>query len=600
MLTRSQSRREVLRTGATALGATALAALPRSPFGPPEADLVLTGGRVSTVDPTLGDVQALAITAGRVVAAGDDADVLRRVGPGTRRIDLGGRRVIPGLNDSHCHAVRAGRFFNLELRWDGLRSLKRGIEMIAEQASRTPDGHWVRVVGGWSPYQFEERRMPTIAELNRAAPDKPVFVLFLYSMAFVNRAGAEALGLKPGVPAPSGGRYEFVDGGVILHATPNPTILYGTIARLPQLGSKDQLNGSRQVFRELNSFGLTSVVDAGGGGHMFPKDYGGSMTLAERDELPVRIGSYLFPQRKGMEFADIRAWAKEHRAGAQLAKRLHMMTIQGAGEFLSWNAGDFENFMAPRPVQGPAMERDLSKIMEFLVEVRWPFRIHATYEESIVRILDVLEEVTGRVPMNGLRWAIDHAETITGPTLARVKEMGGGIAIQNRMAFAGESFVERYGAEAARTAPPLRALLASGIPLGLGTDSTRVSSYNPWLSLEWAVTGRTVGGLELYPEDERMTRAEALRTMTHGSAWFSGDQHDKGTLAPGKLADLAVLDRDYFDVPEATIRDLRSLLTLRGGEAVFAAGPYADMDPGAPPRPTPHWSPVATFGGYQG
>lgn len=585
---------------AASAGPSALARLLRTPLADASAETVLIGGRITTMDPAMPEVSAVAMSGGRIVSVGTDGELRSRIGPGTTVIELKGRRVIPGLNDSHCHAVRAGRFFNLEVRWDGLRSLRRGLEMVAEQAASTPPGQWVRVVGGWSPFQFEERREPTVEELNRVAPGTPAFVLMLYSKAFLNRAGCEALGLKPGAVAPKGGRYEFRDGGAILHAEPNPTILYSTIARLPQLGASDQLNGSKQYYRELSRFGLTSVSDAGGGGHTFPRDYGGTTELADRDELPVRVGSYLFPQRPGLEYADIRSWVQANRAGGQLAHRLHMLSIQGAGEFLSWSAGDYENFLAPRPTQGPEMERDLKGIIDFLVDVRWPFRIHATYEESIVRILSVLAEVEKHRSLDGVRWAIDHAETIQPATLARVKAMGGGIAIQNRMSFAGEYFVERYGAAAARKAPPLRQLVDSGVPLGLGTDSTRVASYNPWTSLQWAVTGRTVGGLELYPEEERLTREEALRLMTVGSAWFSGDGSVKGKLAPGQLADLAVLDRDYFDVPEADIDAIRSVLTICDGRVVQAAGEYADRDPGGPPRPTPEWSPVHRFGGYQG
>ena len=506
-------------------------------------------------------------------------------------------------NQAHVHlvghAVRAGRFFNLELRWDGVRSLREGLELVAEQAARTPPGQWVRVIGGWSPFQFSERRMPTVAELDAAAPDTPVFALFLYSRGYLNSAGVRALGLTPETPAPAGGRYEFVDGGAVLHAEPSPTILYGTIAKLPQLGPDDQLNGSRQYYRELSSLGVTSVVDAGGGGHRFPADYGGSVALAEREGLPVRVGMYLFPQTAGREYEDFRAWAREYRADEQLARRLWTLSLEGAGEFLAWSAGDFENFMAPRPEQGPELERDLGRIVGFLAEIRWPFRIHATYGESIDRILAVLRQVAETRPLDGVRWAIDHAETARPDQIAALADLGGGVAIQNRMAFAGEYFVERYGAQAARTAPPLRTLVESGVPLGLGTDSTRVSSYDPWAALAWAVTGRTVGGAELYPEGERLTREEALALMTRGSAWFSGDQDHKGRLVEGQLADLAVLDRDYFDVPEADLGRLRSELTLLGGDPVWASGAFAELDPGPPPRPTPTWSPVRRFGGLR-
>ncbi len=201
------------------------------------------------------------------------------------------------------------------------------------------------------------------------------------------------------------------------------------------------------------------------------------------------------------------------------------------------------------------------------------------------------------LPFDGLRWAIDHAETIRPDQIQRIQRLGGGVAIQNRMAFAGEFFRERYGEEVTAAAPPLRRLVDSGIPLGAGTDATRVSSHNPWLSLYWMVSGRTVGGAELYPAENRLTRLEALRLYTAGSAWLSGEEGSKGTLKPGMFADFAVLSADYFTVPVEDLRTIESVLTVVGGEPVYGAGPYAELSP-ALPEPSPAWSPVGTFGGY--
>ena len=232
-----------------------------------------------------------------------------------------------------------------------------------------------------------------------------------------------------------------------------------------------------------------------------------------------------------------------------------------------------------------------------LAKHQWPIRIHATYNESISRMLDVFEPVFKETGYKA-RWCIDHAETITSQNIARIKAMGGGIAVQNRMAFAGEIFAERYGKEAAASAPPLRQMLDAGIPLGAGTDATRVSSHNPWLSLYWMVTGKTVGGTQLASPENRLTREEALRLYTVGSAWFSGEETVKGRIAPGQLADFAVLSSDYFKVPEEQIRNIESSLTVMNGEVVFAAEPFAKFAPPPLPPVQPDWSPVARFGGY--
>jgi predicted amidohydrolase YtcJ len=567
------------------------------------ADTILTNGRITTLDPARREATALAVKDGLFVAVGSDKDVMTLRGRETRLIDLRGRRVIPGLNDSHLHITRGGRFYNLELRWDGVDSLARGLEIIREQARRTPKAQWVRVIGGWSPYQFKERRMPTLAELNDAAPDTPVFLLFLYSQGFLNRAGIKALGITSETTPPEGGRYELTRDGAILHAEPKPTILYQLIDKLPPLAAEDQVNSTRHFYRELNRFGLTSAIDAGGGGHAFPKDYAATETLAKSADLkmPIRISFYLFAQKAGTELQDYEKWTAEVKLNMNMAlARLNAYVAEGAGENLVTSAGDFENFVAARPELPGQMEQELAAVTRLLVKRGWPIRIHATYDESISRMLDVFEQVDKETSggLTARRWIIDHAETISDRNIERIKRMGGGIAVQDRMAFAGEYFVERYGKEAAATAPPLRKLLDSGIPLGGGTDATRVSSYNPWVSLHWMVSGKTVGGTEIHPNDNRLTREEALRVYTLGSAWFSGEEEIKGRIAPGQLADFAILSADYFSVPEEQIKGIEAVLTVVGGDVVYAGSPFGEVAPPPLPAVSPEWLPVAHFGGY--
>jgi predicted amidohydrolase YtcJ len=579
------------------LGCRTQGARARGDAGP--ADLIVLNARVTTQDPGQPDARAFAVRDGLFVAVGSEEQVAALRGDATRVIDAEGRRVIPGLVDSHLHAVRGGRFYNLELRWEGVESLADGLAMIREQARRTPPGQWVRVVGGWSPYQFRERRMPTVAELDAAAPDVPVLVLFLYSQALLNRAGAEALGITAETAAPPGGRYELVPGGgAILHAEPSPAILYGTLAKLPQLSAPDQLNSTQHFYRELNRFGLTGAIDAGGGGHSYPEDYEATRQLALRPGMPLRISSYLFAQTKGRELEDIRRWTAEERLELDRAvERLNGYVTEGAGELLVWSAGDFENFLAPRPELEAGMEAELSAVARVLALSAWPIRIHATYDESISRVLDVLEPIFRETGYQA-RWCIDHAETISARNVERIRALGGGVAIQDRMAFAGELFAERYGPEAARDAPPLRRLLDAGLPLGAGTDATRVSSYNPWVALAWLVSGRTVGGTLLAAPENRLSRAEALRLYTLGSAWFSGEETVKGRIAPGQYADFAILSGDFFSVPEEELRSIESVLTAVGGDVVYASGPFAPLAPPPLPAVSPAWSPVAHFGGH--
>src|SRR6266851_2446599 len=530
------------------------------------ADVIIMNGRIATQDERRSFASAAAIKDGRFIAVGSDKDVMAHHGEKTQVIDVQGRTVIPGLNDSHMHPIRGGLNYNMELRWDGVPSLSEALAMLKDQARRTPPPQWVRVVGGWSEFQFEERRMPTLEEINAAAPDTPVFILHLYDRAFLNGAALRALGYAkdaPDFPAGEVQRDRHGNPTGLLLARPNANILYSTLAKGPKLSREDQLNSSRLFFRELNRFGITSAIDAGGGFQNYPDDYGVVNELHRNGELSIRLAYNLFTQRPKQELADFQSWTKMTKAG----DGDDFYRVNGAGEMLVFSAADFEDFLVPRPDMVPVMESELKAVVRHLVENRWPFRIHTTYNETIERALNVYEEVNREIPFDGLHWFFDHCETITDRNIERVKALGGGIAVQNRMAFQGEYFVERYGAQQAKRTPPIRRMLEIALPVGAGTDATRVSSYNPYLSLYWLVTGKTIGGLSLYPDENRLDREEALKLYTMGSSWFSTEDGKKGALAPGQLADLAVLSGDYFSIPEEEIKHLESVLTIVDGKS---------------------------------
>jgi hypothetical protein len=568
-----------------------------------KADLIIRNGKILTMHEGQPTASAVAVRDGKFVRVGTDAEAMAYRGKDTRIIDAGGRRIVPGLDDSHIHVIRGGRFYNLELRWDGVKSLKAGLDMIREQAQRTPAGQWVRVVGGWSEYQFAERRLPTLEEINQVAPNTPVFVLCLYGKAFLNKAALAAAGITRDAPNPPGGLIEKDEHGEptgLLVAEPNAFILYSTLAKGPVLSFEDQLNSTRQFMRELNRFGLTSAVDAGGGFQNYPDDYATTDTLARRGELTLRIPYYLFAQKGGQELQDYAKWISMVDLDHPDEKLLERgYALEGGGENLVAAGADFENFRMSRPQLAPAMEGQLKEVVGLLVKNRWPFRLHATYDESITRFLDVLEAVNAQTPFNGLRWYFDHAETISEKNLARVKALGGGIAVQNRMSFQGESFISRYGRGAAQATPPFRKMIEMGIPVAMGTDATRVSSYNPWVALHWLVTGKTLGGTTLYPKENLLDRTQALRLYTRGSAGLTGEGDVKGAIKAGQLADLAILTADYLSVPEDQIPQIESVLTLLGGKVVYGKGEYEKLAP--PPLPvSPAWSPAAVYNGWGG
>ncbi len=562
-----------------------------------DADLILHNGRFATLDPANPDPEAVAIRDGRFVFVGSAHDAMALASPKTKTIDLGGRRAIPGLIDSHMHVIRGGLNYNMELRWDGVASLAEAMRMLKRQAQVTPAPQWIRVVGGFVEHQFAEKRLPTIDELNAAAPDTPVFILHLYDRALLNGAALRAVGYDKDTPNPPGGEIVRDAKGNptgLLLAKPNATILYATLAKGPKLPAEYQKNSTRHFMREMNRLGVTGVIDAGGGFQNYPDDYKIVEELHRENALTLRIAYNLFTQKPKGELADFEGWSKIVKPGDGDDLYRH----NGAGEMLVYSAADFEDFRVERPDMPANMEGDLEAVVGLLARNRWPWRLHATYNETITRALDAFERVAKDVPFDGLHWFFDHAETIDDRNMDRIAALGGGIAVQHRMAYQGEYFVERYGAAKAEATPPIAKMLAKGINVGAGTDATRVASYNPWVSLSWLTTGRTVGGMRLYPPANRLDRATALRLWTQANTWFSNEQGKKGQIKVGQLADLAVLSADYFAVPEDEIAGIVSVLTLLGGKPVHGDGDFADLAPVLPP-PMPDWSPVREFGGYQ-
>lgn len=561
------------------------------------ADLILVNGRFSTLDRADPAPAAVAIAEGRFLATGTESEMRALAGPQTQILDLGGRRAIPGLIDSHMHIIRGGLNYNMELRWDGVRSLAQAMEMLKRQVAVTPPPQWVRVVGGFTEHQFAEKRLPTLDEINAVAPDTPVFILHLYDRALLNGAALRAVGYGRDTPQPPGGEIQRDANGNptgLLLAKPNATILYATLARGPKLPPDYQLNSTRHFMREMNRLGVTGVIDAGGGFQNYPDDYAIVEKLQAEGQLTLRIAYNLFTQKPKQELADFAGWARQVKPGQGDDLYRH----NGAGEMLVYSAADFEDFKVERPEMPPSMEGDLEPVVRLLAENRWPWRLHATYDETVSRALDVFEKVDREVPLKGLHWFFDHCETISDRNIDRIAALGGGIAVQHRMMFQGEDFVARYGPGAAERTPPVARMLEAGVAVGAGTDATRVASYNPWVSLAWLVTGRTLGGLTLYPQRNRLDREQALRLWTEANTWFSTEEGKKGQIKAGQLADLVVLDRDYFSVPEDEIQDIESVLTLLGGKPVHGAGDFASLAPPLPPA-MPDWSPVRTFGGYQ-
>jgi len=560
-------------------------------------DIIFHNAQITTLDRSNPVATAVAIKDGRFVAVGQDAEIMPLAGSGTRVINLKRRNVLPGLFDNHTHVVRGGLNYNMELRWDGVRSLADAMDMLKRQVAVTPAPQWVRVVGGFTEHQFIEKRLPTIDEINAIAPDTPVFLLHLYDRALLNRAALRAVGYTKETPEPPGGQIVRDSSGNptgLLLAKPNATILYSTLAKGPKLPLDYQINSTRHFMRELNRLGVTGVIDAGGGLQNYPEDYEVIQKLAEAKQITVRLAYNLFTQKPKHEKEDFLKWMSsvKYKQGDDYFRH------NGAGEMLVYSAADFEDFRVERPDMPPQMESELEEVVRVLVQNKWPWRLHATYDETITRALDVFEKVHRDTPLTGINWFFDHAETISDKSIDRIAALGGGIAVQHRMAYQGEYFVSRYGAKAAEATPPIKRILERGVKVSAGTDATRVASYNPWVSLSWMVTGKTVGGMGLYPRRNLLDREAALRMWTENVAWFSNEEGKRGRIQAGQLADFIIPSKDYFSVPEDEISFLTSHLTVVGGRVVYADGEFAALDDSPLPPAMPDWSPTRTFKGY--
>ncbi len=536
-------------------------------------DLVLFNGKVVTVDKTFSIRQAVAIGDGKFLVVGTNDEVRRLAGPNTKILDLKGRTVLPGLIDSHIHAIRAGRTWDLELNWVSVKSLAEGLQMIAERVRTTPPGTWIRVVGGWHETQFTgERRMPTVAELDQIAPNHPVWFQRLYERAILNTAGVKALGITDDAQDPPLGRVLRDDGGRAIGVLGFFGILNWYL-KLPQPTVEQEMQSTRSFFRELNRVGLTTVGDVAGGGLMWPQEYRAVNELHRSGELTVRLRWYMQPNRPGQEIPRINEFIEQVR----LTSGDDWMRPVGVGEQVTVGVFDGDAFVPPPPTFRPEALEQWKTVVRMIAQSGWRFQVHTTRDNSARQLLPAIEEVANEFPhLKRRRIAFAHLEDASSETIERIKALGGGITVQDRLIYYGEE-VQKLGPEWAPKAPPLKTMLARGVPVGGGTDAHRTAPYPPFWSIWWMITGKTLGGVQVRAAEENLSREEALRVYTLGSAWFTFDEGKLGSIEPGKLADLIVLTADYLTIPVDRIRDLRSVLTIVGGKPVYGEGEYAGL-----------------------
>lgn len=571
------------------------------------ADMIVFNAKITTQHVAQPTASAFAVKRGRIYAVGNDAEILSHKGKNTQLIDAGGRRLIPGLNEAHVHILNENNY-NYNLRWDGVPTLIRALKMLSEQAKRTPKGHWVKVIGGWSPYQFKEKRFPTIEELNKAVPDKPFIVQYAYNRAYLNELAMKEMGFGtskfPSIPDTVFEKDESGNFTGIVHGFTWTFLAMESMVPRPS-SLEEKISSTANAIADLNRLGVVSALEAGSI-IPYPESHEPIKALINRNQLNVRfpfIDLQFVQEGESMVDAEIAAFTITNPTSP--GENLHPSMLpgyvyNGAGEVINAILHDHENFDKPAVVIDKDLMRetviaDVSK----LVKKRIPFRMHISYDENITPFLDALEVVNRKFPFDGLRWSIEHAETISVKNIERVKKLGGGVALDSKLAVHGDGFIKTHGIEKMLQTPRLRYLVDSGVPLAMTTDGFRAASSNPWVAINWMVSGKSIAGTTILAKENRLTREEALKLYTLGASWFTFTDGKSGRIAPGYLADFALLTDDYFSISEDKIKNISSVLTVVDGRVVHGTGKYKKLTPELP-ETLPAWSPHKYFGGYFG
>ena len=530
-----------------------------------QADIIFFNGKIITVDERFTIAQAVAIRGDRIVAVGTSQDITRLAGPNTRRIDLGGKSVTPGLIDNHMHLLRAGTTWLKELRFDGVESRKQAIEMIRARAKTEGPGGWVFNIGGWAHQQFADDPKPfTRDELDRIAPDNPVALQESYYQVFLNSRALQSFGIEPNAPDPK----EFVKGSIIRDAAGKPTgVIKGDIAATRPVAAKlpkvapDQLEASSlALVKDMNRAGLTSFGVAGCNAdvlEIFQK-------WKAQDHLNVRVfciggaaaGAPEQVDRSIQQIAQMKLFQGDHYIdniffGESVYTPLHdpMFAIKSD----------------PKPDQLVQWRRMAMEI----ARAGLPLHVHAELHDTIDAFLDQIEAVNKEHPIRNLRWTLAHINQINASQIERMKKLGMYAAVHPWAVINGAIMHEGFG-DGAYDMPPLATIQTSGIVWGLGTDATAANQYLPFTTLYFAVTGKMPGGIKVIRQT--ISREDALIAHTRKNAFFIFQENNLGSIQPGKLADLVALDRDYLTIPADQIKDIRPVLTMVGGRIVYDGG----------------------------
>jgi hypothetical protein len=533
-----------------------------------QADLVLTNGKIITVDERFTIAQAVAIRGDRVMAVGTNDEMNKLAGAGARRIDLRGRSVIPGLIDNHLHLLRAGNTWLQELRFDGIDSRKKAIDMLKARAKAAGPGGWVFNIGGWAHQQFADDPKPfTREELDQIAPDNPVGLQESYYQVFLNSKALTAFGIEAGKPDPS----DFIKGSIQRDASGRPTgVIKGDIAatrpfaaRMPKLPADQLEKSTTALVRDMNRAGLTSVGVPGCNAdvlEIFQK-------WKTQGQSPVRIFCIGGAAAGTPEAVD--------RSIPQIAQ---MKLFQGDSYIDNVFFGEsvygplHDPMFALKSNPTPDQLAQWRRMAMEIAKAGLPLHVHAELTNTIDAFLDQIDAVNKEHPIKNLRWTLAHINQINGAQLERMKALGMYAAVHPWAVINGAIMHEGFG-DGASDMPPLATLQNSGIMWGLGTDGTAANQTLPFVTLSFAVTGKMAGGLKVIRQT--VSREDALIAHTRKNAFFVFQENNLGSIQPGKQADLLVLDRDYLTIPADQIKDIKPVMTMVGGRVVYDAGTTA-------------------------
>jgi hypothetical protein len=514
-------------------------------------DIILSNGKIITVDNRFSIAQAVAVKGDRIVAVGSNQDINRLAGPGTRRIDLAGKAVVPGMIDNHAHIMEEGRIWLQELRLDGITTRKQALEMIRAKAASLKPGEWVYVLGGFTIDQFTDNKKDfSREELDAVAPNNPVQLQFTRCCTYVNSKTIEVMGLD-----------KKTDAWIQRDGSGRPTGIIsvegaGAISRArPEAPESIYESGAMALMKDMNKAGLTTV-----GGPCPNEDVDAYRKWANEGRSTVRFFCNIsVPARNPMQ-----ADATVSRIPA-LKKDMYQgnlyFDVYTYGEHLYQPVGD--NMVAVKATAKPEDFAQWGRIAHELAKNGFPVNQHATLVDSIDGFLDQIEQINKEYPVRNLRWALIHLDQLTPAQIERMKMLGMYAGVQPRSTIMGGIFHRVHGMSADHT-PPFKTIQDSGIMWGLGTDAFEVNQYRPFTTLGLAVTGKMVGGTVV--NTQTISREDALIAHTRSNAYFMFQEDNLGSIQPGKLADLVVLDRDYLTVPADQIKDIQPVLTMVGGK----------------------------------